>query len=314
VIYTVTLNPVIDKTLVVYEIVDNQVLRAVNVRLDLGGKGINVSRALQMFSCDSFAMGFLGGTSGEYINRGLNALGIQNYFIFVKGETRTNIVITELNSDKHIKVNEPGPIILEEDLEKLKLEISKRVTAGDYWLFCGNLPPGVPQDIYKILIQLVQDKGARAILDTSGEALKLGCLANPYMIKPNKTEVESLIGYSIANNRDLVEVAQTIINNYAVQYVAISLGAEGLYLATPNDQIWVKPPEIKIVGLVGVGDALLAGLVWSVKKGCNLMDMACWATSSGSAAACHEGVEMGSFPEIENLFRLIKKQAVSLND
>lgn len=108
-LYTITLNPGLDRTLTVPKLHENSVLRASISRLDWGGKGFNVARALQAMGTKSVAMGLVGGFTGQMLTQGLNQLGISTDFIQIAGESRTNTVIEEAESGRYIKVNEPGP-------------------------------------------------------------------------------------------------------------------------------------------------------------------------------------------------------------
>jgi 1-phosphofructokinase len=188
-IYTVTLNPCLDRTITVPGLVLNEVLRATSTRLDLGGKGLNVSRALAALGVPNGPMGFLGGSTGQFVEKGLEAMGLAPDFIRINDETRTNVVVIESGSETHIKVNEPGPVISSDELERLIHKISQKAKPGDWWAFCGGLPPGVPSDIYAQLISLVHDRGGKAALDSSGEPLRLGCQEGPELVKPNQREI-----------------------------------------------------------------------------------------------------------------------------
>ncbi|MEI7988794.1 MAG: 1-phosphofructokinase, partial [Chloroflexota bacterium] len=303
-IFTVTLNPVLDRTLTVSQISFNDVLRATNTRLDWGGKGLNVSRALKVMGKDSLASGFLGGATGDMLENGLKALGIGTQFIRVQGETRTNVIIIDKEASKHIKVNEAGPKIKPEEIEALLHFTQQRALPGDLWAFCGSLPPGVPNDIYARLISIVQEKGAKAILDTSGEALRLGCMAKPFLIKPNMLEAEVVTGFPIRSEEDVVQAAHKFIE-MGIEIAAISMGAKGLFIASHNNTARVYPPSIKEKNPTGAGDALLGGIIWALDQGFPLESIARWGVAAGTAAASLNGVSIGTKEEIESLYGLL---------
>jgi 1-phosphofructokinase family hexose kinase len=325
-IITVTLNPVLDRTYVVPRLQFDDVLRSTPARLDWGGKGFNVSRALQALGAGSLAMGFLGGATGDKIAAGLRDLGIKTDFTLISGETRTNIVILEESrsspvqrTGRHLKINEPGPAILPLEIDRFLSQVDTHLAAGcsragqefvhQTWIFSGSLPPGVPPDIYATLIHRVQsacqpDFHARAVLDTSGEALRLGLLARPYLIKPNRQEAESITGFSLKTRRDL-DRAGAIFLDMGVQIVAISLGADGLYccwdralLQSKEHAILVSAKPVQGGNPTGAGDALLAGLVYAleydllINEGGGFVDAARFAVTCGTAAAEGPGVEL----------------------
>ena len=174
-IYTVTLNPAVDRELLVDKITFDTVLRASKWRVDCGGKGFNVARMLQSLGTSSVALGFAAGKTGELLNDELKSLGIETGFVWVDGETRTNVSIVSADRSHYVKVNEPGPTISGDDLVKLMQKVQELARPGDGWVLAGSLPPGVPPSIYSDMTTILQSAGVRVFLDASGEALRLAC-------------------------------------------------------------------------------------------------------------------------------------------
>ena len=187
-IITVTPNPALDRTLTVPEIVFDEMVRASESRLDLDGKGVNVSKALHALGTSTVMLGFAGGMAGEMLERGLGEMGYATSFTHVAGETRTNTIILDAAANRYVKANEPGPLLRPPELDAFFEQARARLAAGDTWILSGSLPPGAPTDFYAQLVELIHSHGARALLDTSGEPLRLGCAARPYLVKPNATE------------------------------------------------------------------------------------------------------------------------------
>jgi len=304
-IVTVTPNPVLDRTLTVPRIVFNEVMRATAVRLDWGGKGFNVSRALRALGVDSVAMGFIGGATGRLLERGLSDMGIATDFVHIVGETRTNIVVTDAAAERYIKVNEAGPTVRAEELAAFLDRARERVRPGDIWVLSGSLPPGVPSDFYAQLIALVQGRGAKAFLDTSGEPLRLGCAASPYLVKPNVVEAEEVTGQEINCEADMLSAVEFFLRR-GIELVALSLGADGLLLASKEGTVWARPPRVRARNPVGAGDALLAGVAWALQRGLPLEEMARWGVATGTAAAMREGVSVGTRAEVEALYEQVR--------
>ncbi len=318
-IYTVTLNPTLDRTQLVSEIRFNDVLRSKEVHLDWGGKGFNVSRALKVLGMKSIALGFLGGFTGKQLHDGLIGLGISTDISWCKQDTRTSTVIMEAGSDRYIKVNESGPKIQEDELLAFldKVDSYLPCTEGknsnnekkQTWVLSGSLPPGVPPDIFATLIHRVQSSCngpflARAILDTSGDAFRYGLIARPYMIKPNRYEAESITGFPLNNKSDLKR-AVAIFHELGVQIVAISLAENGLFLSWENDSRLIPAPKINVGNPTGAGDALLAGLIYAVELGESLPQAGRFAVACGAAAAQGSGVGLPPLGTIELLAQLI---------
>ncbi|MCU0520610.1 MAG: 1-phosphofructokinase [Anaerolineae bacterium] len=297
-IVTVTPNPVLDRTLTVSEIVLNEMTRALETREDWGGKGFNVSRALKALGSHSLAMGFAGGATGEKLAAGLHGLGIATDLIPVAGETRTNIVISNRAGTQYVKVNEPGPTTSPAEAAAFFDRVTLQARPGDLWALCGSLPPGLPTDFYAQLIGVLHERGAKVLLDTSGEPLRLGIGAQPYAVKPNLPEVAAWLGHPVEGAAALAEAVDSLMTQ-GITLVALSLGSEGLILATDDTRVWMRPPEVAALNPVGAGDALVAGLLWALSQALPLAEVAAWGVAAGTAAAMREGVSVGTRAEVQ---------------
>lgn len=289
-IYTVTLNPAIDRELVVPEIEFDSVLRATSWQVDFGGKGFNVSRLLLGFDTPSIALGFVGGESGKFMEYGLNRLGIETDFVWVGGETRTNVSIRSEAQRHYIKANEPGPTITPVDVKRLLEKASALAAPGDWWVLAGSLSPGSPADIYHQLITVIQSRGSRVILDTSGKALDLGCQAAPFLCKPNLLEAQNLTGHS---NRPPLEVAAGILNT-GTDNVVISLGKDGAVYSGTQGSFTVTAPKIQEKNPIGAGDSMVGGIVWALQQGLDFEEVVRWGVACGAATASLEGTSVAN--------------------
>jgi len=267
-IYTVTLNPALDRTLTVPGLRLGELNRARQARLDLSGKGINVSRLLRRLGVPSRVIGFVGGNTGRAIQDGLTDEGFETIFVGVAGETRQNITIVDETTGAYTKVNEPGAVVGPADLFEMAALIGRLAADGDLWVFSGSLPPGAPADCYAQLITAVQARGGRAFLDSSGAALRAGLAARPYGIKPNSEEAGEALGVTVASDEE----------HYAA---ARRLQAAGSPL----------------VCLTRGG----RGLVWATQDGCDAVETARRALACGAAAAMQEGTGVGERATVEAL-------------
>ena len=234
-IVTVTLNPTLDKTLSVPALRPGEVHRARFLRQDIGGKGINVSRALAALGVASIPIGFLGGATGRAMRDGLTAAGYDARFVDVPGETRQNLTLLDESTGVYTKINEPGPTIGPEHLAALHALVDELAAPGDLWALCGSLPPGAPADFYADLVTAVQARGARAILDTSEEALRLGLAARPAGIKPNSEEAAQALGQTVSSDEEHVIAVRRLCDLLApatppAPIVCLTRGARGLLL------------------------------------------------------------------------------------
>lgn len=304
-IVTVTLNPALDRTLTVPRIRFDEMVQATATRLDWGGKGFNVSRALRALGVENVAMGLVGGATGQVLERGLGDLGIVTDLVQIAGETRTNIVIAEADGGRYVKANEAGPLVQPVELFALLERIRGRVAPGDIWVLSGGLPPGVPNDFYFQLVVLLQGAGARVFLDTSGEPLRLGCAAGPYLVKPNAAEAEAVTGCSIDSAADALDAVEFFLCQEC-ELVALSLAEDGLLLASQRQAVWAQAPRVQARNPVGAGDALLAGVAWVLERGESLDKVAGWGVACGTAAAVREGVSVGTLAEVETLYEKVQ--------
>jgi 1-phosphofructokinase family hexose kinase len=313
VIYTVTLNPAVDRELTVPKLEFDSVLRATAWQVDCGGKGFNVSRMLMSLGQSSVALGFAGGRSGELLLDGLDALGIETDFIWVAGETRTNVSIVSQSHDHYIKANEPGPTICADDQARLLAQVQTLAQSGDWWVLAGSLPPGVPATIYAEMLAILNEAGAKAILDTSGEALQFGCAGRPFLAKPNETELSKLTGLPVGNEGELVTAVRAM-QAMGVVNVVVSLGKAGALLADGAEIVMVASPKIDEQNPIGAGDSMVGGLVWGLSQGHTVAEALRWGIACGAATASMSGTAVGSRELVKELWPQVGSKLVEIRD
>ena len=297
-IYTVTLNPALDRELTVPALLFDDVLRATATRVDCGGKGFNVARMLAALRAESVALGFAGGHTGGMLRDGLAALGIATDFVWIAGETRTNVSIVTADYDRHIKVNEPGPTISASEQAALRVRVRELAHSGDWWVLAGSLPPGVASTFYADLITDIQSSGARVILDTSGASLRHGYAARPFLLKPNAAEAGELTGLPIISAEQALAAAVAMPG---IAQIVISMGAAGAVLVDAGRGWLATPPPIQQHNPIGAGDSLVAGLAWGLSQALAPAEMLRWGVACGAAAAGCAGTAFGSYDEIARL-------------
>jgi 1-phosphofructokinase family hexose kinase len=299
-IYTLTLNPAVDRELTVPAVEYDSVLRATESRVDFGGKGFNVSRLLKSLGATSTAVGFLGGRSGELLQHGLQDLGIGTDFVWVAGETRTNISIVTETHDHYIKVNEKGPLVGQASQDELLAKIDAITRPGDWWVLAGSLPPGVEEDFYARIVRVLNQHQAKAVLDTTLESLRLGCAEHPFLVKPNLEEAQVLTGLPMDTPAQVAQAAQAI-RTMGAQNVVISMGKSGALLQTGIGSWLIGTPSIQEKNPIGAGDSMVGGLVWALTEQFPLREALGWGVASGAATASQGGTEVGSRALIEAL-------------
>ena len=303
-IFTITLNPSLDRTLSVKDLNPGAIHRAQLVREDLGGKGVNVSRSLRALGIPSRILGFAGGWSGEALRAGLLAEEFDVSFINTGTEIRQNITLFDEANDQYTKINELGPEIQAQHVAALEEQIDRIAQPGDLWAFCGSLPPEAPPDLYARLIRQVQERQGLAFLDTSGPALCMGMSARPFCIKVNTEEVGELLRRNLASDTEVSRVASGLQEG-ATRLVVLTRGAQGLALAFGEERLVAVPPIVEVHSSVGAGDATLAGLLWGVSEDCEPAMLARRAVACGTAAAMQDGSGVGEAAQVLELLEKV---------
>lgn len=304
-IITVTLNPAIDKTVEVDNCTINSVNRVSSVKLDAGGKGINVSKVVKSLNGESIALGALAGRTGEFIKNYLDSEEIKNDFIFVNGETRTNIKIVDKVKGTNTDINEPGNSISEDDVKKIKENIFNNTKKDDILVLSGSVPQGVEKNIYELWIKEAKELGVKTILDADGELLKQGILAGPYLIKPNIHELEKLFDVKIDGINQVISLCKSIFD-YGVNFIAVSLGSDGALFMNREKTIYAHGIKVKVKSTVGAGDSMVAALAFALDKGYSFERSVTLSVAAATAGVMTEGTTAGELCDILN----IEKQVV----
>ncbi|MEE4176470.1 MAG: 1-phosphofructokinase [Bacteroides sp.] len=304
-IYTVTLNPALDKEYKVPQIVFDDIMRMTSMRIDFGGKGFNVSRMLQSLGAKNVALGFVGGHTGEVISAGLESLAIAVDLTPIQGETRTNISIVDQAENHYVKLNEAGPYVTQAEIDALLEKVDTLVSPGDFWVLAGSIPNGVPEDIYARIIRKINQAEAHAVLDTSGLPLQLGVEEKPFLIKPNVHELSALLGVDIQDPHQLPQYVADL-HAQGIPNILVSLGDKGAFLSD-SQHCWTgQTPQITAQNPIGAGDAMVAGMVWRLAEG-DAIDVALpWAMACGTAAASLPGTGMPSLSLVSEFHQAIK--------
>jgi 1-phosphofructokinase len=304
-IITVTLNPAVDKTVEINDVHINRVNRVLSVRLDAGGKGINVSKIIMSLGGESRAIGFLGGKAGVFIKEYLDNMGIANDFVVIKGETRTNLKIVDPLQHTNTDINEMGPEITSEDIQQIDNYISHTVGEKSVMVFSGSVPPNMENDIYQKWIHSAKQKGARTLLDADGDLLRLGIEAGPYLIKPNIHELERLLARKIVSIEEAVECSRILMEKHGIEIVVVSMGEKGALFLNKEVTIFAEGITVDVKSTVGAGDSMVAALAYAIDEGYAFEKAATLAVAAGTANVMTCGTEPSSLNVIEELERKV---------
>ncbi|RQD72607.1 MAG: 1-phosphofructokinase [Halanaerobium sp. MSAO_Bac5] len=301
-ILTVTLNPAVDKIIILDKLKLGKLNRVKDAEALAGGKGINVSEVLSALNIDNTALAIVGGDNGNSINNYLQKRGVKTDFQWSEINTRQNLKIKENNSNRETEINETGRVT-KEDIKAFKKNIEKYLTADNTIVLSGSLPEGVKKNIYAELIEKAAAKEAKVILDSSGEEFKLAINKAPYLVKPNLAEIENLLSTNMESDADLKKGAEYLLKK-GIKIVMISLGAEGAFIASKDEAYRLQTPEVEVAQTtVGAGDTMVAGLAAEIDKNASLKETAVYASALATTF-----VKSGSIENInKELFTKIRE-------
>ena len=263
-IYTLTLNPALDYVMDIDEIAIGKTNRSENEAVFFGGKGINVSVVLSRLGIKNNALGFLAGFTGKELLKELKNEKVKTDFIFLKnGITRINV---KLRGKEETEINSSGPDIPETEIQRL-IKRLKKIKSGDTLVLSGSIPSGVDPCLYERIMKGLKGKNVKIILDATKDPL-LPCLKyRPYLIKPNKQELEEIVGEELNTIEEIVDSAKSLKEMGALN-VLVSLGKDGAVLIDENNNTYIKSAvSVDTVNTVGAGDSMIAGFIAGISKG-----------------------------------------------
>lgn len=304
-IYTVTLNPALDKTVEIPGMALDTVNRVTSMRTDPGGKGINVSKVIAKLGGESCAVGILGGESGRTLLAALEREGLRTHFRFVEGQTRTNLKIIDRALHTNTDINEPGLTVSPADLDALLRDLLGMVHEGDIVVLAGSLPQGAPQDTYRVWTAACREKGARVCLDADGVLLAEGLKAAPYLIKPNEDELSRLVGHRLTDTDELIAEGRRLLKG-GVTRVVISLGERGALYLRGNEVLYAKGLSVPVGSTVGAGDSVVAALAYADSLGMSDEDAVRLSTATGAANVMCSGTQPAEREAVEKLLSQVK--------
>ncbi|NMX71480.1 1-phosphofructokinase [Pseudomonas sp. WS 5532] len=258
-ILTLTLNPALDLTVRLAHLEPGAVNRSETLLTHAAGKGVNVAQVLADLGHEVSVGGFLGASNPEAFEALIASRGFGDAFIRVPGETRSNIKIAEQDG-RVTDINAPGPLVSEQAQKQLLKMVAIIGPEFDAVVVAGSLPRGVSAQWFQELIHALKDLGLKVVLDTSGEALRAGIKAGPWLIKPNTEELAEALDCATDSIAQQAQAAERL-HAQGVEHVVVSHGAEGVNWFSPGTALHATPPKVSVASTVGAGDSLLAGML-----------------------------------------------------
>lgn len=281
-IYTVTFNPALDYIISLKELIPGEVNRMLTEQMLPGGKGINVSTVLKNLGHENTALGFIAGFTGFEIKKRLEAMGISTDFIELKeGNSRINV---KLKADKETEINGIGPKISEIELAELFRKLD-RIHSGDYLVLAGSIPASLPDTIYETIMEYLQGRNIRIVVDATGELLKKVLAFQPFLVKPNKAELSELYGRKLTDRGEVIKAAEWLKREGAAN-VMVSMAGEGAVLLDEKGEVHDrKAAKGTVVNSVGAGDSMVAGFLAGYLETGDYEKAFCMGMCAGSASA-----------------------------
>lgn len=299
-IFTVTLNPAIDKTVVIPNFKVGSVNRIQSLRTDAGGKGFNVSKCLKKLGVSSTACAILGGATGEHLLAMMTQMGIDTLSVTVTEQSRTNLKIIDALTGVTTEINEPGPEVPCSVLDELRSRVAEKISPGDIVVLSGSLPRGTSTSLYYEWTKFFHSLGAVVFLDSDGEAMRLGVEARPDFIKPNHGEMSRIVGKSLSTQQELIEAGKRLLDT-GIQEIVISLGADGAVFISSGGIFKANALKVPVLSTVGAGDAMVAAMAYGLEKKLPRESRIRLAMAMGAASVMSDGTQP---PDAELVWRL----------
>ncbi len=287
---TLTLNPGVDVSFEVSELLPGEKVHAHRARYDPGGNGINVSRALHRLGYASETCCLVAGESGQFLRRLMTEEVESPHFIEVDGETRVNCTVVEPSPWVQYEVSGIGPKVDNDELSAIADLFLKRADQG-IGVLTGSLPPGVPTDFYAGLADRLRHKEGRAVIDASPELLRASLPARPFLIKPNRLELEGLVQRSLPDPPALIRAGRSLLDG-GIECICVSLGADGALLLTDGTVYRGTIEPVRVCSTVGAGDSLLAGLVAGLSGGAGPAEALRLGLACGTGTSVQPGTQL----------------------
>ena len=308
-IYTTLLNPAFDVIYDVAELASGGTMTDVASKLYPAGKAINVATVAKLLGEEVTVVGIVPEYSIKQFTDYLKSIGIGSRFFSIKGSARVNATIIESVSGEVTHISGESQSLSTRAQDEALHFMRSYMAEGDLWAFCGSLPAGFEIEAFRKVIKFSREKGNATMLDSRGEALKVGTRAKPRMIKPNLSELEQFFGEQIQGVHHIALKAKRLVD-MGIEYVFVTLGSDGMIAIHENDCLLCSTPAVKAVDTVGCGDALLGGLLVGYSRKFSFSEMCRMAVACGSSKAMHRGPATITRDEVWQLMEEVKVEAI----
>lgn len=309
-ILTVSLNAAVDVSYVIDQFAVGRINTVSTMTRMAGGKANNVARVLASLGQTVIATGFAGGSAGHFIQEDLRRQGIDAQYEATAGENRTCTAIVDPVGHTLTEVRERGPALSAGDMARFMDRFRSLVQQVELVVISGSVPPGLPAGVYADLVaEAYRVSQARTIVDASGTALRQVLAAQPYLVKPNIDELEEWAGEKLPDESAVLSAARRLMDAGPL-VVAVSLGARGLLLISPEGAWRAVPPSIQPINTVGSGDSLVAGFAAGLMRGLPAEEVLRLAVGCGTANALTTEVAVVRPNDLERILPQVQTERI----
>ena len=286
-IYTVTFNPAIDYVVELVSFNIGEINRTTREYMNLGGKGVNVSRVLTNLEVPNVALGFVAGFTGDALRTGLERMGVKTDFISLEeGNTRINVNIKGV---EETDINARGPEIPNSAIDELFKKLDN-LQSCDTLVLAGSIPTSLPNDMYERIMERLYGKGIRFVVDATRDLLVKSLKYEPFLIKPNNHELGEIFGLELTTDNEIIYYAREL-KKQGAKNVLISMAGDGAILVDENDVAHkIGTPKGKVKNSVGAGDSMVAGFCAGYLEKGDYKYALRMGTAAGSASAFSESL------------------------
>ena len=286
-IYTVTFNPAIDYVVELVSFNIGEINRTTREYMNLGGKGVNVSRVLTNLEVPNVALGFVAGFTGDALRTGLERMGVKTDFISLEeGNTRINVNIKGV---EETDINARGPEIPNSAIDELFKKLDN-LQSGDTLVLAGSIPTSLPNDMYERIMERLYGKGIRFVVDATRDLLVKSLKYEPFLIKPNNHELGEIFGLELTTDNEIIYYAREL-KKQGAKNVLISMAGDGAILVDENDVAHkIGTPKGKVKNSVGAGVSMVAGFCAGYLEKGDYKYALRMGTAAGSASAFSESL------------------------
>lgn len=313
-VLTVTLNPAIDKFLILKQFAVHRLHRLESNEksiISAGGKGVNIAINLHNLKDDVVASGFAGGHPGHLLCDELRRQGITTSFVFTDGLTRTNISILDQENETLTEINDFGFKIPKDDMDFFISNYERLLNRADIVVLAGSLPIGVPEDIYGTMITMARTKGLKVIIHTSPQHLDPIIASSPHIIVPDMRSYHKLMGKYCDGIPVFLEVGKDIlVKNRDTEIVIFIHRIENVVAITRDRSYVLRPLKLKIVNMLGYADAYLSGYIHAYLRKKPNEEILKYASAAGLANVESLSKELRSSEDIERNLNRIKMEEI----